>query len=64
MCICVMIHCVKHSEARRRLETDGRVDLGKMMSSPEGLQRITAWWLKQDLLPQFQLAQELERRDL
>src|SRR3989440_8933199 len=60
----VMIHCIKHSEARRRLEVDGRVDLKKMMSSPEGLQRITAWWLKQDLLPQFQLARELERHGL
>ena len=60
----VMIHCTKHSEARKRLEIDGRVDLRKMMSSPEGLQRITAWWLKQDLLPQFQLARELERHDL
>ena len=60
----VMIHCAKHSEARRRLEIGGRVDLRRMMSSPEGVKRITTWWLEQNLLPQFQLARELERLGL
>ena len=60
----VMIHCIKHSETHRRLEINEQVDLRKMMFSPEELQTITAWWLKQDLLSQFQLAQKLERHSL
>jgi hypothetical protein len=45
---------------RHGLEINERVDLKRLMTTPEGIHRTTVWWLRQDILPQFQLARELE----
>jgi hypothetical protein len=60
----VMIHCPKHTDTCHELETNGRVDLSQIMTTPVGIQRVTAWWLGHDILPQFQLASTLERGNL
>ena len=60
----IMIHCIKHSEMHRRLKTDKQMNLRKIMFFLKELQTIIAWWLKQNLLSQFQLAWELKRCNL
>ena len=43
---------------------NGRVDLSWLLTSQEGVRKATAWWLRQNILPQFQLARELEKQEL
>lgn len=56
----IMVHCPEHREARHGLEINRRVDLKRLMTTPEGIHRATGWWLRQNILPQFQLVRELE----
>ena len=56
----IMVHCPRYAEAH----INGQVDLKQTMTSPEGILKASAWWLKQNVLPLFQLTLELEKHNL
>ena len=60
----VMIYCVKHLKTHRKLKINKWINLRKMMFFSEKVKKIITWWLKQNLLSQFQLTWKLERLDL
>jgi len=56
----VLVHCPKHTNARRKLLRDGRVDMKTLLNTPEGAVQLSGWWLRHGILRQFALASELE----
>src|SRR5919197_2135830 len=58
----VIAYCPRFTEQRRSLAAD-RLDVKALTSTAEGAKRLTRWFLRLRILPQFHLAEELLREE-
>jgi hypothetical protein len=50
------------SNTWERLRVNGRLDFKVLLITVEGVRKVTWWWLRQRILEQFWLAEELIRQ--
>jgi hypothetical protein len=55
----VTVFCPRFRDARERLRIGGSLSFRALLTSVEGVRRVTRWWLTMGILGQFQLASEL-----
>ena len=57
----VIAHCPQFDGVRHQIADPrfGQVDIKSLTSSPEGVRRLARWFIQLQLLPQFNLAEEL-----
>jgi hypothetical protein len=55
----VTIFCSRFQGLRQDLLMKGRLDFGSLLSTKEGVRRISRWWLRRDILGQFRVANQL-----
>jgi Reverse transcriptase (RNA-dependent DNA polymerase)/Endonuclease-reverse transcriptase len=57
----ITISCPRYQDTRDSLRINGRLDFKELLSTAEGVRKVTRWWLKRGILEQFRLAAELIR---
>jgi hypothetical protein len=55
----VTIFCPLYQDTRDQLRVNGRLDFEALLTTVEGVKRVTRWWLRRRILGQFWLAEEL-----
>jgi hypothetical protein len=55
----ITIFCARFQRLRRELLMNGRLDFGSLLSTKEGVRRISRWWLRRGILGQFRVANQL-----
>jgi hypothetical protein len=57
----VTVFCSRFGDTRERLRISGSLSFRALLTTVEGVRRVTRWWLRRGILGQFQLASELIR---
>jgi hypothetical protein len=55
----VTIFCPLYQDTRDQLRVNGRSDFEALLTTVEGVKKVTKWWLRRRILGQFWLAEEL-----
>jgi hypothetical protein len=55
----VTIFCPRYHDSREQLRINGRLDFSELLTTAEGVRKVTRWWLRRRVLEQFWLAEEL-----
>ena len=55
----ITVFCPRYRDARKELRVGGHVDFNELLTTAEGVRKVTRWWIKRGILEQFRLASEL-----
>jgi hypothetical protein len=55
----ITIFCPRYHDSREQLRINGRLDFRQLLTTAEGVRKVTRWWLRRRVLEQFRLVKEL-----
>jgi hypothetical protein len=55
----VTVFCLRYHDSREQLRINGRLGFSELLTTAEGVRKVTRWWLRRRVLEQFWLAEEL-----
>ncbi|KAL4972383.1 hypothetical protein BDW66DRAFT_144275, partial [Aspergillus desertorum] len=55
----VVVHCPRFKDNRETIKRQGIIDFRRLLTSQEGVERVTKWWLRNEVVSQFRLANRL-----
>ncbi|KAL4971717.1 hypothetical protein BDW66DRAFT_145601, partial [Aspergillus desertorum] len=55
----MVVHCPRFRDKRKNIQRQGIIDFRWLLTSQEGVERVTKWWRRNEVVSQFRLANRL-----